>query len=294
VFPGMEELFSLLRIRSHVSAGEYDVVIVDCAPTGETLRLLSYPDVFRWWMDHLFSIQRHAMRAIRPVAQPLVKIPLPDDRVFESVESLFGEVLATQALLSDPETSTVRLVVNPERVVLKEAQRSFTYLHLFGVKVDAVIMNRVIPREVTDSFFERWKSDQEEHRRSAEEFFAPVPVYAVPLFDAEISGRARLRRLAEACYGERDPVESFYEGWPQAVAREGDGYRLSIPLPYVGKSDVSLSRRRDELTVRVGSYKRTIVLPRVLRRLKAKGARFEGDCLNIRFGGDEGGRSPEP
>ena len=289
VFPGMEELFSLLQIQRHEREGDYQVMVVDCAPTGETLRLLSYPDVFRWWMERLFPIQRRAARLIRPVAKPLFGMPMPAEDFFDSIEVLFEQVDRTHRLLTDRGRTTVRLVVNPEKMVIREAQRSFTYLGLFGFHTDAVILNRLLPDTVHDSYFAGWKEAQDRYTRLVEESFSPLPIFRVPLQEQEVVGRERLLELARLCFGEADPSQVFYQGRAQSVTREDGRHVVTIPLPFVTREDISLSVKGEELIVKVGGYKRVIILPRSLVGLPVEGARLEKDTLRIRFGGEPDG-----
>ncbi|MCL6581430.1 MAG: ArsA family ATPase, partial [Firmicutes bacterium] len=264
VFPGTEELFSLLEIARHVRAGRYDVIVVDCAPTGETLRLLSYPDILRWWMDRVFPVQRRAMKVLRPVAQPLVSMPLPGDDVFEATEALFNEVDLVHRILADTSMSSVRLVLNPESMVISEARRSFTYLNLFGFRTDAVVVNRVVPDEVTDEYFAVWKAAQERHLETIEECFGPLPILKAPLYDREVLGVAMLEKLGRDLFGDRDPTEVFFDRWPQTVTREDGLATLTVLLPFVGKGDIHVTRVGSELVVHVGDRRRAILLPRSL------------------------------
>jgi len=292
VFPGTEELFSLLEICTHVRGGRYDIIIVDCAPTGETLRLLSYPDVLRWWMDRIFPMQRRAMGLIRPVAQPFVSVPLPGDDVFDATEALFNEVDYVHRILTDTRTSSVRLVLTPEGMVISEAKRSFTYLNLFGFRTDAVVVNRLIPDEVTDDYFARWKKMQQEHMTRVEEAFSPVPILTVPFYGEEVLGTGRLARMARDTFGERDPAEIFFDRWPQTVTREGPETVLTVLLPFVGKGDLDVTKVGSELLIDVAGKRRAIVLPRSLSGRELVRARFSGDLLKISFVEEDEGRSP--
>ncbi len=283
VFPGTEELFSLLEICRHVRERKYDLIIVDCAPTGETLRLLSYPDIMRWWMDRIFPIQRRAMRVLRPMAQPLIPVPLPGDDVFEATKALFNEVDLVHDLLTDPSSSSVRLVLTPESMVINEARRSFTYLNLFGFRTDAVIVNRVVPDEVQDDFFKVWKTFQASHLRTVEESFGPVPILTVPLYDQEVLGLDMLTRVGRDCFGDRDPSRILFDRWPQVVTRENGQTVLTVLLPFVGKGDINVTRVGAELVVNVGDRRRTILLPRSLAGRELTRARFEDDLLKISF-----------
>jgi len=284
IVPGMEELANLLYIVNYYYSGEYDVIIVDCAPTGETLRLLSFPEHLRWWMEKLFPIGRTATSVVRPFVRPFLSIPLPGDEVFQSAERLFEELVRMRALLTDPEKASVRIVVNPERIVIKEAQRTFTYLNLYGYTTDLIICNRLIPEEVSDRYFDSWKESQARHYQVIEECFAPLPILSVPLLEQEVVGMPMLKVMAQALYGDRDPAQLFYHGQAQDIEREDGYYVLTLSLPFVTKSDVSLVRNGDELLVQVGSYRRNIILPRTLVGLPVEEAKFEDGGLRIRFG----------
>jgi len=294
-FPGIDELFSLLEIKKHHDEGRFKVIVVDCAPTGETLRMLSFPDITRWWMDRLFPLQRKATGLARPLMKaisrfPVTKdmkavagIPMPDNRIMDSVERFFDRLDQLQKILSDPVQSSVRLVLNPEKMVIKEAQRTYTYLNLFGFPSDAVIANRIIPDEVNDAYFDAWKRAQEKYGKEVEEAFYPLPILKLPLFDREIVGLEMLKRTADKLYGETDPSGLLYKGETQKVVKKGRGYQMSIPLPMVEKKDVELLQREYELIVKIGNRRRDIVLPRALAGMRASGARFEGHKLILDF-----------
>lgn len=283
VLPGMEELASLIYLVGYYERGEYDLVVVDCAPTGETLRLLSLPDALRWWMERIFPIERALARVMRPVLSRLTDLPLPDDQVYASVEALYSNLDHMHAILSDPATSSVRLVVTPERMVIKEAQRAFTYFNLFGYSTDLVVCNRVIPQAVADAYFATWKEKQEQYLRQVGEAFSPLPILRAPLLEQEVVGLAALERLAEALYGEGDPSKVYYQGWAQEIRSDDGAYVMTLSLPFVSKEQVSLLQTGDELVVRVGSYRRNIILPRALVGLEGRSAKLEGDKLRIRF-----------
>ena len=283
VFPGMEELANLLYITDYYNSGDYDVIIVDCAPTGETLRFLSFPEVLGWWMDKLFPIGRTAITVARPFVRHVVGIPVPDDSVFQSIEKLYTQLDKMRVLLTDPQKSSVRLVVNPEKMVVKEAQRSFTYLNLYGYATDLVICNRFIPEEVVDRYFESWKEAQKRNYQMIEECFSPIPILSAPLMGQEVVGIPMLQLMAEALYGDRDPTEIFFKGRAHDIEKDDGHYVLTLDLPFVTKKDISMVRHGDELVVQVGSYKRNIILPRTLADLAVTDARFDSEQLRIRF-----------
>ena len=283
ILPGMEEGANLLYIVDHYKSGKYDVIVVDCAPTADTLRFLSFPEVLRWWMEKMFPIGRTAASLTRPFIKPLLNVPLPEDEVFRAAEDLFEELRRIRTLLTNDEVTSVRLVLNPEKMVIKEAHRAFTYLNLYGYPTDLVVCNRLIPEQVADEHFDFWKETQAKYHRLIEESFAPLPIRDVPLFDQEVTGISMLRQMAHALFGEEDPSRIFFRGRPHEIEKAEGYYELIIPLPFVEKAEISLTQSGDELLVQVGRYKRNLVLPRTLAGLRADAARFEEGKLRIRF-----------
>ena len=284
ILPGMDELSALLWINQHCGSGDYDLVIVDCAPTGETLKLLSFPDVAGWWVEKMLPIHRRVVGVLRPVIRPFTDLPLPGDDVYAAGEDLFRRLEELHALLADPDVSSVRLVVNAEKMVIKEAQRTFTYLNLYGYATDAVVCNRLLPQEVQDDYFRAWKVSQQEHLRVIQESFSPLPIFALPLMEQEVVGTEMLGKVAAALYGEEDPTRLFVRGPVQEVVNEDGRYVLTIALPFVTKAELSLVRNADELVVHAGNFRRNIILPHLLQSLPALGAKFEGNQLRISFG----------
>jgi arsenite/tail-anchored protein-transporting ATPase len=282
--PGMEELSSLLLISRYARDAEYDVCIVDTAPTGETLRLLSFPEVARWWVRNIMPLSRRVSQVLSPVARRLTDMPMPSGDVFDSVQSFLERLDAMHQLLSDPTQSTVRLVVNPEKMVIKEAQRTFTYLNLYGYSVDAIVCNRILPDAVGDDYFGNWKDIQRKYFELIQESFEPIPIFRTPLFDEEMVGERMLGKLADAAYGDLDPTGVLYQGRVQVVTKEGDGYVLSLALPLASKPDIEMMRLGEDLVVRVGNQRRNVVLPRALVGLEVRDAKFEEGHLRVRFG----------
>jgi arsenite-transporting ATPase len=291
VIPGLDEIFSLTDMRRHAESGRYDLLIVDCAPTAETLRLLSLPEVMNWYIERIFPIQRGVTKTIRPVLTRVTSMPIPDDRIFDAVARLHRSLEAVQKILVDERTSSVRLVVNPEKMVIAEARRTYTYLALFGYRVDAVVVNRIIPDEVKDPYFVKWKDIHAEHLHTIEESFAPVPILRARLFDQELVGTELLERMGEEVYRERDETAILHQDQPIRVRKRGAWYVLTMRLPFATRGDLDIHRRGDELYVRVGSYKRALVLPHALQRLDVKQARFVEDGLEVRFAERPGQRA---
>jgi arsenite/tail-anchored protein-transporting ATPase len=282
--PGTDELFSLLQLKRAHEAGEWDVVVVDCAPTGETLRLLSFPDVARWWIDKVFPFQRQILATAGPLARTLLDIPVPTHAVFADIKRLSENLIAMNEILRDRRRASVRLVMNPEKMVIGEAMRTFTYLNLYGYLTDAVIVNRVFPSEVGE-YFAAWRRVQEEHLELVSSAFAPIPVLRAPYFDQEVVGAAMLDRLAEALFGSdgRDPAAVMHEGMTQQLVVEEDDVRLRLPLPLADKSQITLKKAGLELIVGAGGQKRTIALPPALEGFEPSGARFEDGALEVSF-----------
>jgi arsenite/tail-anchored protein-transporting ATPase len=283
ILPGMEELAGLVHLINYYQQAEYDVIVVDCAPTGETLRLLSFPDVTRWWLHRIFPIQRTAARIARPVLKRVTDLPFPEDEVFEALKDMFEKLDHIREILTDAATCSVRLVLNPEKMVIKESQRTFTYLNLYGYATDLVICNRLIPEDVTDAYFSNWKDSQERYYALVEEAFSPLPILKAPLMEQEVVGMKMLERFADALYGDGDPTRVYFEGQRQDIRQEDGGYVLTLMLPFSRKEDIQLSQVGDELIVHVGNQKRNIILPRALAGLASEGAKLEGDRLTIRF-----------
>ncbi len=281
--PGMDEVASLMWIKHYAQRAEHDVLIVDCAPTGETLQLLTFPDAAKWWLDKIYPWSRRAMRVARPVLQPMMHMPLPSDEVYASLKDLLMDLDGMRKVLTDPEITTVRIVLNLEKMVVKEAKRAYTYLSLFGYVTDAVIVNRLLPGNLHDELFQKWQLIHHRYQREVEESFAGIPIFNVPLFDQEVVGERMLSRMAKAIYGEEDPARRFATSNPQRIDKDGADYVLSLKVPFVEKSAVDLSRHNGDLYVTVGNYRREITLPRVLARRETAGASIEDGELRVRF-----------
>ncbi len=289
VLPGLDEIFSLIDVKTHVESGAYDVLIVDCAPTAETLRLLSLPDVMQWYIERVFPVERKIVKTVRPIMSRMTTLPIAGERVFDAVERLHRNLEAVKKILTDEAVASVRLVVNLEKMVIAEARRTYTYLGLFGYRVDAVVVNRVLPADVTDPYFGKWKDIQAEHLATVHESFEPVPILTARLFDREMIGVPLLEEMATEVYGELDAADILYRDDPIRVRKRGTGYVLTMRLPFASREDMDIHRRGDELFVRVGAYKRNLILPQTLKRMTVREANFAGDRLEIVFG-----REPRP
>ncbi len=289
MLPGMDELFGLLMVRRHHDAGLYDALIVDAAPTGETLRLLSLPDQLSWYVEKIFPIQRRAAKVIRPFARR-ARIdslpPLPEDSFFGALQRFYKAVVGVEDILTDAQKASVRLVANAEKMVIAEARRAYTYLNLYDYRVDAVVVNRLLPEEVSDPYFEKWREAQGRHLALIEESFSPVPIFKARLFDREMYGLEALAALAEDVFEDEDPLKVFFRGAAHEIVKSDGGYEVVLNLPLVEKKSVDLSKKGTELSIRVGGYKRNVLLPDSMVSLRAAGAKVEGDKLRVRLASD--------
>ncbi len=286
VIPGTEELFSLIQIKRHFDSGEYDVIIVDAAPTGETLRLLSLPDVIRWWVEKLFPTLRGVMKLARPVLNRVTSMPIANDNVFGSLQDIIDRLNLVREIITNPQISSARIVLNLEKMVIKEAQRSLTYLNLYGYNVDAVMINRVLTEEsLKHSPARAYVSEsQDKYRQQVQECFTPLPMFPAPQFEREVVGEAMLLRLAAELFGpDGDPSKFYHQGHSQEIFKRGENYVLSLRLPFTSEDEIKLMQTGDDLVIEVGWHRRNIVLPMSLARYTAADAIMVGDALEITF-----------
>jgi arsenite/tail-anchored protein-transporting ATPase len=283
VIPGLDEVFALADIKEFATNGEYDLVVVDCAPTAETIRLLSLPDVLGWYMDRMFDTQRRLTRLARPILQRVSGVPIAGDGVFGAIRRFYERLDGVRELLTDGDVTSARLVVNPERLVVAEARRTFTYLSLFGYHVDAVIANRILPRELDHPWMTQWRATQSAHLDVIAETFAPLPILEAELANEEVVGMPALSLFAKQLYGETDVAARLSHTEPFTVDAEGDALLLSVQLPFTDQNDVRLGRTGDELVLTVGPHRRALMLPDSLVRRDVAGARFVDDRLVVEF-----------
>jgi arsenite-transporting ATPase len=293
ILPGMEEISLLLYINKYVRENKFDVILLDCAPTGESLRFISIPTTLDWYMRKVFSVERSLVKYVRPMAQRVYDVPLPDDKYFQAIADLFEQLKGVDKILADPVQTTARLITNPEKIVLKETQRAFMYFCLHKMSTDAIIMNRIFPDRIKDAYFENWMTDQKQYIEEAKSFFSPLPVLTANLFQGEILGYKNLKDFALQIYGKKNPLNRFYKETPFTLNKENSDYRLRLKLPYIQKEDVILNKAFDELIVRIGGFKQHILLPRQVASLDDVIAKFEGEYLNIIFKGDNHGEKEE-
>lgn len=287
ILPGMDEIFSLVRMKRHYDEGEYDVLIIDSAPTGTALRLLSLPEVAGWYMRRFYKPLQAVSAALRPLVEPLFRpiagFSLPNQEVMDAPYEFYEQIEALEKVLTDNTQTTVRLVTNPEKMVIKESLRAHAYLSLYNVATDLVIANRILPEQVSDPFFKKWKENQQQYRQEIHDNFQPLPVKEVPLYSEEMCGLAALDRLKETLYSDEDPAQVYYKETTLRVVQEQNQYSLEVYLPGIPKSQVELSKTGDELNIRIGNHRRNLVLPQALAALQPAGAKMEEDYLKIRF-----------
>lgn len=283
ILPGMEEVSCILYINQYVREKAFDVMLLDCAPTGESLRFVSLPTTLDWYMNKIFNIERKVAKVAGPFLRGIYSVPVPSAEYFAAVERLYERLKGVDTILNDPALTSVRLVTNPEKMVLKESQRAFMYFCLYGLCVDAVVMNRVLPEEVRDEYFERWRATQERYIEEARGYFAPVPMLLVPLANDEVLGVEDLRALAEKIYGRQDPSKAFMSERPYKFSKHDGVYKVCVKLPFLSKEDVGLAKRGEELIIRIGNFKRHVILPRSMVSREPSGAKLEGDTLTVTF-----------
>lgn len=282
IFPGMEELSALMYVNQYRRGGEFDVVILDCAPTAESLRFISLPTTLEWYMKHIFSFERKLLKAIRPIANRVSPVEMPSDRYFQNISDLFGKVEGIDAVLEDANTTSVRLVTNAEKMVLRETQRAYVYFSLHGLTVDRVIVNRLFPSEVDNGFFHEWRERQGQVVQEIEAWFAPVPVSKVPLFRTEVLGIERLGVLADILYGDdQDPAAVTSLQAPYSFVRAGEAWQVHLHMPFAQKGEIGLFKKHDELVVEIGTLRRHIGLPTTMSNLSPSSARLEGANLIV-------------
>jgi arsenite-transporting ATPase len=282
ILPGMEELSAMMYINQYRREQTYDVIVLDAAPTAESMRFISMPTTLDWYMKHIFPFQRNLLKAVRPIANRVAPFKLPTDNYFVNIRNLFEKLEGVDDLMEDPNTSSVRLVTNPEKMVLRETQRAFVYFSLHGLTVDSVIVNRLLPADVMDSWFSEWHKSQEKVLSEMDEYFAPVPVKRVPLFAREVLGKQRLEELARVLYpGNEDPAAVTRTEKPYTFVKANGVYEVRILLPFATKGEVGLFKKGDELVIEIGTLRRHIGLPRSMATLVPARARLENQALTV-------------
>jgi arsenite-transporting ATPase len=282
ILPGMEELSAMMYVNQFRREDRYDVIVLDCAPTAESMRFVSMPTTLEWYMKHIFPFQRGILKAVRPLANRVSPVELPPDSYFGNIKDLFGRLDGIGELLEDPNITSVRLVTNPERMVLRETQRAFVYFSLHGLTVDGIIVNRVLPSQVTDAFFREWRVSQGHILEEIDSYFAPVNVKRVPLFTHEVLGRERLEELARSLYeGQEDPAAVIRTEAPYTFIKTDGRYEVRLQLPFAVKGEIGLFKKGDELVVEIGTLRRHIGLPTSMAALSPGRAKLENKILTV-------------
>ncbi|MGB3263285.1 MAG: TRC40/GET3/ArsA family transport-energizing ATPase [Microcoleus sp.] len=287
ILPGMDEIFGLVRMKRHYDDGIYDVLIIDSAPTGTALRLLSLPEVGGWYMRKFYKPLQGISAALRPLVEPIFRpiagFSLPNKEVMDAPYEFYEQIEALEKILTDNTVTSVRLVTNPEKMVIKESLRAHAYLSLYNVATDLIVANRIIPEEVTDPFFKRWKESQQQYKQEIHDNFRPLPVKEIPLYSEEMCGLPALERLKETLYADEDPSKVYYKENTIKIVQDNNQYVLELYLPGIAKDQIQLSKTGDELNVRIGNHRRNMVLPQALAALQPSGAKMEDDYLKIKF-----------
>lgn len=281
--PGFDEASHLLYLKEHIDSGKYDIIVMDSAPTGEALKLLSFPEAMTWYMEKLFPISRSTAKIVRPIMKPFLSVPLPEDKVFASAETLYRNLKDVRELLTDSETTSIRLVTNPDRMSFSESKRAFTYLLLYGYPVDTLIINKIY-EEATGNFFDDWRKAQKSTIKEMEEAFAEIKIFKAPLAKSEPVGVEKLSELAKSIYGDIDPNEIFYRGRPIEYMKDGEDYLVKIKLPFASKEKLNLYNKGGELVIEIENWRRVFYLPQSLSDRVPTDAEFKNEYLYIRMG----------
>lgn len=282
ILPGMEELSALMYVNQYRKEGRYDVIVLDCAPTAESIRFISMPATLDWYMKHVFKLQRNLLKAVRPIANRFSPVEIPSDSYFGNIEALFTRLSGVQEALEDPAITSARLVTNAEKMVLRETQRAFVYFSLHGLTVDSVIVNRVLPDSITDGFFVDWRESQQQVLREMDSYFAPVKVKRVPLYSREMMSVGMLEKLAAELYPDgEDPSKALSLNRPYSFTEEGGVLAVKLHVPFAAKGEIGLFKKGDELVVEIGTLRRHIGLPKTMAELTPGRAKLEDGVLTV-------------
>ncbi len=283
MFPGMEELFSLLKISEIYKEGRYENIIVDCAPTGETLSLLKFPELLSWYMEKLFPIGRVAVRILAPISKQFYKVALPNKAAMTDIESMYLKLFELQELLKNRETTSVRLVATPEKMVVEETKRNYMYMNLYNFNVDGLYINRILPKEINNPFFEEWLKIQQKYITQLEESFASIPIYRIPWYDEELKGMRAVKRICEDSLTSKDVFEPVIVTKRESFEKNELGYSLMVSIPYAKKEELDVYQSESDVVIKLGNFKRNIPLPNVLRNYEIRNAKHEEGLLKLQF-----------
>lgn len=283
ILPGVDELFSLLKILKIYETRMYERIIVDCAPTGETLSLLKFPELLSWYMEKFFPIEKIAMRVLSPVSKRLFDLELPNRRAMSDIEKIYAQLIQLEELLRNREVTSIRLVSVPEKMVVEETKRNYMYMNLYNFQVDGLYINRILPEGMENAFFDEWMKIQGGYIKELEEVFGGIPIYKVPWFDSELTGIAGIERVEQEVLAGREifAVHSDIQG--ERYEQTHEGYEMKLQLPFIQKEDIKLHESDSEVIVRIGNFKRNIPKPNVLRGHMLGGAKLDAGMLTIQF-----------
>ncbi|MHB8202138.1 MAG: ArsA family ATPase [Desulfomonilaceae bacterium] len=283
IIPGMEDVISLLYINQYFIKKTYDVIIVDCPPTGESLRFIGMPSTLEWYINKIFKWQRNLFRVVRPIANKLVDAPIPEDSYFGAIHDLFLKLEGVDKILLNREITSIRLVTNAEKMVIRETQRAFMYFCLYGLVVDAIIVNRLFPISLGNGYFKDWLMAQKKNLNQIQEIFDPIPIRTINILKEEVIGIEKLSEMGRLIYGDENPSKILHQETLYEIVENSDSYFLNMKLPFVQKDYIDLFKEKEDLVVRIGSFKRHVFLPRALLNRKPTQAKLENDVLSIKF-----------
>ena len=283
VFPGIEELFSLLKIKELYDKNIYDLIIVDCAPTGETLSLLKFPELFSWYMEKLFPVGKVAMKVLRPISKVAFKIDMPNEAAMSDIEKLYVKLFELQSLLKDRKICSIRLVTIPEKMVVEESKRSYMYLNLYNFNVDGVYINRLIPQEIENNFFKEWKEIQSKYLEELNSSFSNIPIYKVKWYEEDINGVEALDRIVNDSLKEENIFDILETTLNEVFEKTENGYKLEVYVPFTDKKDFDLFESGSDVIIKIGNFKRNIPIPNSIRKYSIASAKLNSEKLSIYF-----------
>lgn len=281
--PGMEELFSLLKISDIYNSEKYERIIVDCAPTGETLALLKFPELLSWYMEKLFPIGKVSVRMLAPISKSVFKVEMPNKSAMNDIEKMYLKLAELQDLLKNRDITSIRIVTTPEKMVVEETKRSYMYLNLYNFNVDGLYINRILPKDINNDFFNNWLVIQKEYIDNLKESFSALPIYEIPWYDEELKGEKNIRKIVEGALSGNDVFEKKVITQRESFKQIGTGYQLDVFLPYADKSSIDLYQAATDIVIKTGNFKRNIPLPNILRNYEAAEAKFDDGKLSILF-----------
>ena len=283
MMPGMEELFSLLKIADLYKSDTYERIIVDCAPTGETLALLKFPELLSWYMEKLFPLGKISVRMLAPISKSVFKVELPNKNAMNDIEKMYMKLAELQELLKNRDVTSVRIVTTPEKMVVEETKRNYMYMNLYNFNVDGIYINRILPANIDNEFFDQWLTIQKEYIMRLKESFAALPIYEIPWYDEELRGEQNIRRIVEDVLSRNEVFEKKMITERECFTQTENGYCLGVFLPGAEKASIDLYQSATDIVIKTGNFKRNIPLPNVLRNYVVRSAKFDEGKLQILF-----------